>query len=381
MDKGSCWDKCRAEISPRVYVLPPEVRCIVSSARHRLRRELLPLHMAILIPQVAPRRDRAPQMRTEVRVSRSVLLKPAIHTRVVVLRVRRAGKTAGSADNHIGRQYPVHWLDGNRLPAGEPHRLGPQGSILVRDIEHGERTRKRYDIAHHVEAGVWVHVKIPEVIPGPLLSEVLQVRKLRRRAGAVEGLLLAAAGQHSVPRAPGQVPRPGSAARRFADGQFVTVIRGIDGKRNAHLVQVVHALGLDRLLFCLGQGRQKQRRQNGDDGDHHEQFDQCEGTIGDAMGETAMSAWSRSGGIHRMAVLLYCLLATGREPQRRQAGELRQLSKPPFVWFVRISAFMSKSRSLGTHPYMRLLPGYSARYFRQAISVVGSIRPSGSWAA
>jgi hypothetical protein len=45
---------------------------------------------------------------------------------------------------------------------------------------------------------------------------------------------------------------------------------------NCHLMQVVDASDRLSLLFGLGQRRQQQRREDRDDGNDHEQFDQCE---------------------------------------------------------------------------------------------------------
>ena len=43
-----------------------------------------------------------------------------------------------------------------------------------------------------------------------------------------------------------------------------------------NLLQIVEAVSLLRLGFGLGQRGQEQRRQDGDDRDHHQKFDQCE---------------------------------------------------------------------------------------------------------
>ena len=135
------------------------------------------------------------------------------------------------------------------------------------------------------------------------------------------------------------------------------------------------------VAFCLGQGRQKQRCQNGDDGDHHEQFDQGEGTIGGAMGETALSAWVRSGGIHRMAILFRCLRQTQTAGEDRKTLRAR-LKKLLVIRGVRMSAFMNVASQF-KYPFLHApFPGlfcqtssadylWSRKY--SAVRVMGSV--------
>ena len=56
------------------------------------------------------------------------------------------------------------------------------------------------------------------------------------------------------------------------------MILGEHMKVDSPLVEVGQAIGGKRLALGLGQGRQKEARQDGDDGDHHEQLDEGEGT-------------------------------------------------------------------------------------------------------
>ena len=49
------------------------------------------------------------------------------------------------------------------------------------------------------------------------------------------------------------------------------------------LFELARALGLTRAEFAFGNGRQKQRRKNGDDRNHHEQLDQRESTPPETM--------------------------------------------------------------------------------------------------
>src|SRR5439155_7331885 len=85
----------------------------------------------------------------------------------------------------------------------------------------------------------------------------------------------------------GVVARPGSRPAQPAADPLVTFIPGIAGSREPILVvqrihqvcelkllQVAHAGDAMRLGLRLGQCRQQQSGQNGDDGNHDEQFDQ-----------------------------------------------------------------------------------------------------------
>ena len=66
---------------------------------------------------------------------------------------------------------------------------------------------------------------------------------------------------------PDTIVRPGSA---------LTEARALFESAKADLVLVAFALYPLRLRLCLGQRRQQQTRQDGDDGNHHQQFDQRE---------------------------------------------------------------------------------------------------------
>ena len=57
-------------------------------------------------------------------------------------------------------------------------------------------------------------------------------------------------------------------------GEVIVISGGILVKSQSHLVQIAHAVDLARLLFGPAQGRQQQRGQNRNNGDHHEQFNQ-----------------------------------------------------------------------------------------------------------
>jgi hypothetical protein len=57
---------------------------------------------------------------------------------------------------------------------------------------------------------------------------------------------------------------------------LVGVMEAVAGK--GHLLEIVGALRARRRLAHLLHGRHQEGDQNGDDGDHHQQFDQCERT-------------------------------------------------------------------------------------------------------
>ena len=56
------------------------------------------------------------------------------------------------------------------------------------------------------------------------------------------------------------------------EGELVFVVHDVQGRGQAHLLEVVLALGGDSLRLGLGQGRQQQRSQDGDDGNDHQQL-------------------------------------------------------------------------------------------------------------
>jgi len=56
-------------------------------------------------------------------------------------------------------------------------------------------------------------------------------------------------------------------------GHPPVVIIGVHDHRQPDLMEIRRALCLARLGAGCGQGRQQQRGQNGDDGDHHQQLD------------------------------------------------------------------------------------------------------------
>ena len=59
---------------------------------------------------------------------------------------------------------------------------------------------------------------------------------------------------------------------RPGERELVVVVHDIQRSGQAHLLEVVLALRGDSLRLGLGQGGQQQRRQNGNDGDDHQQL-------------------------------------------------------------------------------------------------------------
>jgi hypothetical protein len=58
--------------------------------------------------------------------------------------------------------------------------------------------------------------------------------------------------------------------------EFVIVIMSVQHPADLKLLQIAEAHNALRFLFGLSQRRQQQRRQNGDDGNDHEQLDERE---------------------------------------------------------------------------------------------------------
>src|SRR3970040_126191 len=61
--------------------------------------------------------------------------------------------------------------------------------------------------------------------------------------------------------------------------QSVAVITRINLARDADLLEVAQAMGCFRPGLGAGQRRQEHRRQNGNDGNHHQQFDQSKSAL------------------------------------------------------------------------------------------------------
>src|SRR5207253_2335620 len=68
----------------------------------------------------------------------------------------------------------------------------------------------------------------------------------------------------------------GTAAAAIRGGDTVIVLMDIQEVRQEQLLVVIDAANPSGFLFCAGQSRQKQRGQNGNDGDNHQQFNQRE---------------------------------------------------------------------------------------------------------
>src|ERR1022692_2464672 len=85
---------------------------------------------------------------------------------------------------------------------------------------------------------------------------------------------------------PSHVARVEGAARRRLEkierDYVVSVVVGVKGIAQSHLVEVADALDGLGLLFRSRQRRQQQARQDGDDGNHHQQLDKS---------KTAATVW------------------------------------------------------------------------------------------
>jgi hypothetical protein len=106
------------------------------------------------------------------------------------------------------------------------------------------------------------------------------------------------------------------------------VIIGVTGRGDSHLLHVVEAPGLVRLLFGFGKRRQQHGRQNCDDGDNHQQFDKCKSDLNPTLSLPFTSEFL----VHnRCAPTLTPLNGFGKQNQRflmlcksvRQGGYLR----------------------------------------------------------
>ena len=66
--------------------------------------------------------------------------------------------------------------------------------------------------------------------------------------------------------------------------QFILVIIHIHDDRQPHLLEIADALGRQCLLLGFGKSRQEHARQDGNDGDDHQQFDEGETLPGNHPG-------------------------------------------------------------------------------------------------
>ncbi len=73
-------------------------------------------------------------------------------------------------------------------------------------------------------------------------------------------------------------PFPPSPANPETLAEKTEVILSIERPYNAPLAEIGKALRRGRLALSLSESRQQERRQNGDDGNYHQQFDQSETT-------------------------------------------------------------------------------------------------------
>jgi hypothetical protein len=64
---------------------------------------------------------------------------------------------------------------------------------------------------------------------------------------------------------------------------LVLIVARIHHPAELELLEVAHATDGVRLGFGLAQCGQKHRRQNGDDGDHHQQFDEGKSPQGEML--------------------------------------------------------------------------------------------------
>ncbi len=55
------------------------------------------------------------------------------------------------------------------------------------------------------------------------------------------------------------------------------MILGVEDRGDSELLEIAETLGLQRFAFRLADGRGQKASENGDDSDHHEEFDQSEG--------------------------------------------------------------------------------------------------------
>jgi hypothetical protein len=62
-------------------------------------------------------------------------------------------------------------------------------------------------------------------------------------------------------------------------GKKIIIVVRVNQNRRADLFQIGNTFQRERFAFGCGQRRQKQRSQNGDDGDDDQKFDQSEGNL------------------------------------------------------------------------------------------------------
>lgn len=84
---------------------------------------------------------------------------------------------------------------------------------------------------------------------------------------------------HRRPRVGLESPHPGGVLVRGL-WQRVLIVRRIHDGPNPQLFEVVEALACTRFAFGAAHGRQEHRAQDPDDGNHHQELNQCESTRG-----------------------------------------------------------------------------------------------------
>jgi hypothetical protein len=125
---------------------------------------------------------------------------------------------------------------------------------------------------------------------------ILYVRKSRRRSRTIKRLLGKAGFQHDLGANISKIPAP--TAYTCHSRKQVIILAGVNIKPEFHLVQIVQTLDPPGFLLRLGQRRQQERRQYGDDGDDHQQFNQCERPLPRMTGKTSHVAATGRQRIH-----------------------------------------------------------------------------------
>lgn len=175
---------------------------------------------------------------------------------------------AGSRNGRIGQENPVgRW--GRRVGNIEDRVrdcLRNRFVVVVSRVQ-ASRTREGVGVTGNMkDVGGEVEIKVA------LILIVVAVRGARAKPGFVSDAVLFHAGANI----PGNVPWPIPDTGPY--GELVAIIPGVHVNRQSELLGVVKALDALGLFLGFGQGRQKERGEDGNDSDDHEQLNQSETT-------------------------------------------------------------------------------------------------------
>ena len=130
------------------------------------------------------------------------------------------------------------------------------------------------NVANDVKVSAIILAKRPQAGG---VAEVKEVVESWCGAGTIKRLFLRAGAEHRLGGRVGKVPSPRPfrhAVGALLQGELVLVVRRVHRQRQFELMEVIHALHTHRAFLRPREGWQKHGGQDGDDGNHDEQFDQ-----------------------------------------------------------------------------------------------------------